>query len=376
MKKLTWIALLLVFAAGVAGCAQQTATDDSDAVRNDVSLPPATDYSADIQYDYSQQAMDYLTIIGTQYTRRGGEDGGSNQDHDACADWIVEELRQAGYRNEEILIDEFETGSYNGKNIVVTIEGKDPSKQIIVGAHYDGTGTGDNGSGIALLLANVCGLREVMPDVTVKCVFFDGEERGLWGSEHYAACMEQNEIDSTLFMLNIDSVAFGDYCHVYGGVTVGSSVESTEGYELAMERAGQLGFTTYRTEDLDGYYREHGTGPVAAENALYTNPWTEENPTPYGYAEFISPSTGPWSDHQPFCERDIPYIYFEATNWYVGDYDGYIDTDRADAGKNGAFMNTEYDTLSELEMNFPGRAIAHYRVYSPLLASLMIHPER
>jgi hypothetical protein len=32
------------------------------------------------------------------------------------------------------------------------------------------------------------------------------------------------------------------------------------------------------------------------------------------------------SDHQPFSKLDIPFIYIEATNWEMGDQDGYTQT--------------------------------------------------
>lgn len=71
------------------------------------------------------------------------------------------------------------------ENIVVTKQGK-TDQQIIVGAHYDGTGTGDNGSGIALALTTAQKLFAVETEYTVVFVFFTAEEIGLYGSEAYA----------------------------------------------------------------------------------------------------------------------------------------------------------------------------------------------
>ena len=35
-------------------------------------------------------------------------------------------------------------------------------------------------------------------------------------------------------------------------------------------------------------------------------------------------------------------------------------------------MNTDYDTLENLNECFPGRAEKHYRLYSPLLSGLLL----
>jgi hypothetical protein len=178
----------------------------------------------------------------------------------------------------------------------------------------------------------------------------------------------------------MDSLAFGDYCNIYGGeVGILGNIIRTSGYEAAMARAGELGFQTYTTEDLDGYYAAHQAGPVPVENALYTNPWTKKNPSLENF-DYPSPTTGGWSDQTPFSDLGIPYIYFEATNWYAaGDggewaYTGYFDTAETDIGQYGMFMNTEYDNLENLETYFPDRAQAHFALYGPLMASLVLHP--
>lgn len=326
-------------------------------------------YSSDINYDFSETAMNYLNIIGTRYEKR---DSGTNG-HDECAKWIVSELVNAGYNKNDIILQDFEIDLLKARNIILHIGGTDNTKKIIVGAHYDGTGVGDNGSGVALLLANICGIKDIKPDVNITCIFFDAEEEMYLGSKYYTYNMTEDEIKNTLFMINIDSIAFGDYCNIYGGITKDEKVELTDGYELAMNRCEELGYKVYRTTDLDGYYAKNGKGPRLEENAVYTNPWTKKNPSPNGYKGFISPAIGDWSDHKPFMDKDIPYIYFEATNWFAGDYSGYYETNNIKLGENGTYMNTKYDTLKNLNKDFPERALSHFKLYSPILSSLMIH---
>ena len=341
-------------------------------------------------YDFSDKAEEYLTYIGTNLNNRNvvaeGEDEDPTSTHEETIEWILSELKAAGYTDDQIVHEtqivetRWGAGNYPVTNIVLTVEGQDTSKQIIVGAHYDGDGVGDNGSGTALLLSTAVGLAGQTPKYTTKYIFIDGEEVGLVGAQEYADAMTEDEIASTVFMVNIDSIAFGDYCNIYGGVADDEgNITQTSGYETAVNTARSVGINVYTTEDLDGYYATNGEGPAIETNTLYTNPWTAENPAPAN-ANNVSPTTGDWSDHAAFKYNGIPYIYFEATNWYAaGDngedaYTGYFEVSDASVGYDGMFMNTEYDTLENLTTLYPGRSLEHFQVYSPLLCQLIMAP--
>ena len=235
-----------------------------------------------------------------------------------------------------------------GSNIVVTKKGK-TNKQIIVGAHYDGAGTGDNGSGVSLALITAMNLFKVETEYTIKFVFFDAEEYGLYGSTAYANDMTQEEIDNTLYMINMDSLVCGDYCYLYGGVQDDETqtVTETEAFDNAMAVASSLGLE------------------------FKSNPWTYENPAPgYDAPDYAAPSTGDWSDHVGFKEVGIKYLYFEATNWDIpgpaNEYDGYGETYLI-----GMLMNTENDYLSYIESYFPSRILDHLTQFSTLLNALV-----
>ena len=235
-----------------------------------------------------------------------------------------------------------------GTNIVATKKGKS-DKQIIVGAHYDGDGTGDNGSGISLGLITAMNLFKVETEYTIKFVFFDAEEYGLYGSTAYANDMTQEEIDNTLYMINMDSLVCGDYCYLYGGVQddEAQAVTETEAYDNAMSVAETLGLS------------------------FKSNPWTYTKPAPgYESPDYAAPSTGDWSDHVGFKEVGIKYVYFEATNWDIpgpyAEYDGYGETYLI-----GMLMNTENDYLEYIESYFPGRILAHLTQFSTLLNALV-----
>ena len=236
-------------------------------------------------------------------------------------------------------------------NIIVKKEGKS-DKQIIVGAHYDGDGTGDNGSGISLALTMAEKLADADVPNTVVFVFFTAEEYGCFGSTAYANAMTDDEVANTLYMINMDSLICGDYCYLYGGVQddENQTVTMTAAYENAMAVAESLGLE------------------------FKSNPWTYANPAPgYDTPDYASPSTGDWSDHVGFKNRGIMYVYFEATNWEIpgpyDEYDGYGETYLV-----GMLMNTENDYLEYIETYFPGRPQKHLYNFFTLLNALLIQP--
>jgi hypothetical protein len=64
------------------------------------------------------------------------------------------------------------------------------------------------------------------------------------------------------------------------------------------------------------------------------------------------------SDYGAFRRKHIPFVYFEATNWELGNHDGYTQVDPK-YGENGEIWHTEYDTLEYLDQTFPGRVDQH-----------------
>lgn len=79
-------------------------------------------------------------------------------------------------------------------NVIARIEGKDPHKLVVVGAHYDHLGNkpgigihpgaDDNASGIVALLslAKMIKVSGIEPQYTIMFCAWDGEEKGLLGS--------------------------------------------------------------------------------------------------------------------------------------------------------------------------------------------------
>ena len=234
-------------------------------------------------------------------------------------------------------------------NISLTKKGKS-DKQIIVGAHYDGDGSGDNGSGISLALTTAEKIVNLDLEYTITFVFFTAEEYGKIGSTAYANAMTDEEVANTLYMINLDSLVCGDYAYLYGGVqdNANKTVTKTEAYDNAMAVAKDLGLS------------------------FKSNPWTWDNLSPADkengkeVPSYASPCTGNWSDHYGFKLRGIPYVYFEATNWEIPDYTGYGETYLV-----GMLMNTKNDYLEYINKYFPGRIMKHFETFSTLLYALV-----
>lgn len=239
-------------------------------------------------------------------------------------------------------------------NIIITKQGKS-EKQIIVGAHYDGTGTGDNGSGVALALTTAEKIKNVDTQYTIVFVFFTGEEYGTYGATQYAEAMTDAEVEKTLYYINLDSIVCGDYAYLYGGLQVKDKTVNDDGTETI----------TYTISQTEAY---ENALAVAAELGLEfrANPWSEDNLPPNGKLQYVTPTTGDWSDHEGFKYRGIQYVYFEATNWEIPDYTGYGETYLV-----GMIMNTSKDYLEYIEKYFPGRIQEHFKKFSALLYALV-----
>ena len=95
-------------------------------------------------------------------------------------------------------------------NIVVTFPGK-TADMVIVGAHFDswdlGQGAMDNGvgTGEVFLLAKLLKQHAAQNLRTVRLVWFNGEEQGLWGSSVDAHATKHEAVAA---MINLDMVGF------------------------------------------------------------------------------------------------------------------------------------------------------------------------
>jgi hypothetical protein len=101
----------------------------------------------------------------------------------------------------------------NGHNVICRIPGAS-QKRIIVGAHYDRTGTGrgvaDNWSGIVLVSRLISELNSLDLSVTWEIVAFGAEEIELLGSKTYIREAGRDEgLSDILAMINVDTLGLG-----------------------------------------------------------------------------------------------------------------------------------------------------------------------
>ncbi|MBR0599369.1 M20/M25/M40 family metallo-hydrolase [Sinanaerobacter chloroacetimidivorans] len=274
-------------------------------------------------------AFQHLQVLSDEIGQRVV---GTKGESDA-REYICSQFQRIGY---DTVIQDFtftrKGKEYSSSNVIAVKPGKS-SEVVIVGGHYDsvavGRGADDNASGIAVILEVAEALKKIKTPYTIKFVAFGAEEMGLQGSNYYVYEMSEEEIKNTVAMINLDSLAAGDKMYVYGD------------------------------EGEDGWVRDQALN-IAKKSKLNleTNPGL--NP------DYPEGTTGLWSDHAPFAGKGIPYGYFEATNWELGDLDGYTQT-----VLDGEIWHTEKDMISYIEKNYPGRIEERLSTFSQVLSDLL-----
>jgi hypothetical protein len=274
----------------------------------------------------SMAHMEYLTeTIGQRVAGSPGES--------AALNYIRAEFLALGYEPEiqpfSAAVGDTVIGS---ANIISVLRGGS-DKEIIVGAHYDSVAVGrgyvDNASGVGLLLAMAERLRWAGLPFTIRFIAFGAEEVGLKGSLYHAANMSGAEIANTIGVVNLDTIVGGDMIYAYGG------------------------------EGAQGWMRDQALGiATAMQIDLKTSPGL--NPA------YPAGTTGDWSDHAPFRELGMVYLYFEATNWDIGDFDGFPQT-----VKFGEIYHTVNDDFGFLEAEYPGRVASQLQDFSMVLEAFL-----
>jgi Zn-dependent M28 family amino/carboxypeptidase len=250
--------------------------------------------------------------------------GTANEEN--AADYIMQHFENMGY---EVQVQPFTFysdtlgGDYLSQNIIATKPGK-IDQTVIIGAHYDSAadeicsdgnyppGTGDNASGVGVMLEVAEILANYKTHGNIVFVAFGAEEEGLWGSEYYASQMSNNEVANTVTMINLDSVGAGDFFYVYAGK------DDNPGWarDLALKIGQRMGYNLRTSPGLACY--EWGTA-------------------------------GDWSDHVPFRMLGIPIAYFEWMNWDA-DPCGGIETEEFGWIMHSCLDNLDYTSITKIEM--------------------------
>jgi len=315
-------------------------------VLNACSIPvasaPAATSPVVTQILVSTPAINY-GVIACAYvktlTDMGPRVAGTDQEAQA-AEAIADVFTGFGYPTEIQLFTETDDngGTIDSTNVVAVKSGKS-AQEIIVGAHYDsadvGQGADDNASGVAVMLEAADLVKNVPTPYTIRFIAFGAEEAGLVGSYAYLNQMSQAEFENTIAMINLDSLAAGDIAYVYSDEDQQAALRD---WTLEWAFGNGLDLQTIHNVDLS---EDDGSGI---------------------------------SDYAAFRDAGIPFVYFEATNWTLGDQDGYTQVD-PQYGNKGKIWHTEYDTLDYLDANFPGRIDQHLGLFVTVLYNILTQYE-
>ncbi|VXB70924.1 Leucyl aminopeptidase [Flavobacterium sp. 9AF] len=142
-------------------------------------------YYADVSNQVSQTNItNYLTEFENLGVKRRG-----TQPLENTYNWLRNKYLGFGYTVAQFQEDIFTNGGFTCKNLIVTKVGTlYPNTFVIICGHYDsivGTGTNDNGSGVATILEVARLLQNIPTEYSIKFINFSGEEDGLVGSQHY-----------------------------------------------------------------------------------------------------------------------------------------------------------------------------------------------
>lgn len=276
----------------------------------------------------SRLTLQYLNELSNEIGPRAA----GSENEQKAADYIITKFKEFGYNPHiQPFTSEVQDNKIISSSNIEIIKKGISSTEIMIGAHYDsvevGEGADDNASSIAVMLYIAEKLNNWKTYYTIRLVAFGAEEAGLKGSRFYVSQMRDSEIQKTMLMINMDSLIAGDHMYVYG-----------YGWRTT-EIGGQLAkiFNDYRT-------------------SIYT--------------EINESVAGDWSDYAPFKRAGIPCLHLEATNWQLGDKDGYTQVDES-LGVIGKIWHTKYDTIDYISRTFPGRIENHLLVFSRLLHDIM-----
>jgi len=159
----------------------------------------------------NQCSQDNVTADLTQFEALGLKRRGTLPLQNTL-DWLKAKYLSYGYTALQMEEQSFTNGTATCKNLIITKTGTlYPNTYVIVCGHYDsigGTGTNDNGSGVACILETARLLQSIPTEYSIKFINFSGEEDGLIGSQSYVA----NRVNVTnpkmdiRLLINLDEV--------------------------------------------------------------------------------------------------------------------------------------------------------------------------
>ncbi|WKV13034.1 M20/M25/M40 family metallo-hydrolase [Marivirga harenae] len=208
----------------------------------------------------------------------------NSQGNKIARNFIIKRLQKVGvsaYVQDYTQPFAFGKDSIPAVNILGFIEGFSGKNYIVISAHYDHVGmedstkiyngADDNASGVVTLLALAKYFRENQPENNLLFAFFDAEEMGLQGAKHF---MQSVVMDTSRIKMNInlDMVSRGDKNEIYAVGTY---------------------FTPYLKPLLNEASKDKSIKLLFGRDIPKKKPyWVNA------------------SDHAPFHQAEIPFIYF------------------------------------------------------------------
>lgn len=290
-------------------------------------------------YEYGDYAGDTLDTLINDYP---GRYRGTASFAGATA--LMQSRLGFGYQTQ---VQDFTwAGSRSSQNVIASAPGSS-GQYVVLGAHYDTyygrptlQGLDDNGSGAAVLTEIARNLGGIELENGLEVVGFGAEEEGLRGSRAYVASLSDEQRSNLLGMINLDSLITGDKMYAHAGF---NSVDNPA-----------LG--AYRDQLLR----------IAQELKipLFTNP---------GLNEEYPAGTGCCSDGESFEGLNVPVLFIEATNWELGELDGYEQTDNPAIPGGATWHNPALDNEQVLTGAFGQERIdQRLRDFSRLLTRLVL----
>jgi len=291
-----------------------------------------------------------------------------------AADYLKQQFSKMGYQSD---IRNFNTrylysskdGKKNWNNVtassVIAARNGDSAKQIVIVAHFDTytpqsdadldnnlggltlQGVDDNASGIGVMLELAERLKNIPTAYGLRFVATSAEEIGSLGALNYLQRMSVEEKQNTVLVINLDSLITGDRLYFNAGRHTSPQV-AKQSRDRALDIAHRYGI------------------------AAATNPGSKEHPR----------GTGCCSDQEVFDAVGIPVLSVEATNWSLGDKDGYQQRAVSQHFPQGVtWHRPQYDNLQYLERYLPGRIDKRSResvqILLPLIKELaQAHPPK
>ena len=307
-----------------------------------ISVASALLSAPSFAYNYGEHAATTLDKLINDYP--GRYRGTAN--FAGAADWMQSQMGDAYSISRQDFSWTAGGSSRSSQNVVAYAAGTKP-QYVVVGAHFDTyfgrptlQGLDDNGSGASVLTEIARNLGGLKLENGLQVVGFGAEEEGLRGSKAFVASLSASERQNMLAMINLDSLITGDMMYAHAGQNSVDNPALTALRDQTFKIAKELNINLFTNPGLDPAY-------------------------PAG--------TGCCSDGEAFEGLNIPILYIEATNWELGDLDGYTQTDNPAIPGGSTWHDPKEDNEAVLTNAFGQERIdQRLRDYSRLLSRLVL----